>query len=252
MIDKSYGAFAYAYDKALGERYFRAIRRLLDDVLARFPAAVKTHLDVACGTGLAMRHFARRGFVSTGVDISMPMLQMARGRARRLVAGDARAMPTSARFARVTCLYDALNHMLDRDDLVAAFREVARVMDDGALFIFDMNHPEIYPIVWGMKEPFEEGGEDFELEIATTWHPRRRLGRALVRGWRVLPGGERVEIRERHEQRSYDEAEILSALAEASLVPIETRTFDPYGEGRPVKLFFVAEKVAAPHPHRRA
>lgn len=243
MIDDAYGAFAYAYDKALGERYFRAVRRLLDDALDRFPAERKTHLDVACGTGLAMRHFARRGFHSTGVDLSLPMLQMARARAAHLIAADARALPLTARFARVTCLYDALNHMLDRGDLVAIFREVRRVMEDGALFIFDMNHPEIYPMVWGMKEPFTEEGEDFALEIATTWHPRKRLGRALVRGWRALPGGERVDIRERHEQRSYDEEEIIAALGEAALAPIEWRTFDPYGEKRPVKLFFVASSA---------
>src|SRR5437868_703308 len=110
MIDQPYGAFAYAYDKALGERYFRAVRRL-----------------------------------------------------------------------------------------VAAFREVARVLDGDGLFVFDMNHPEIYPMVWGMKEPFVDEGDDFSLEIATTWHPRKRIGRALVRGWRRLPSGERVAIRERHE-----------------------------------------------------
>src|SRR5439155_23733196 len=87
MIDQPYGAFAYAYDKALGERYFRAIRRMLDDVLERFPRPpAKTHLDVAGRTGLPMRHFARRGFVSTGIDNSMPMLRMAHGRAPRLVA----------------------------------------------------------------------------------------------------------------------------------------------------------------------
>ena len=244
MIDQPYGAFAYAYDKALGERYFRAIRRRLDDVLERFPApAAKTHLDVACGTGLAMRHFARRGFTTTGIDLSMPMLRMARGRAPRLIAADARSLPLVRPFALVTCLYDALNHMLDRHDLVAAFRETARVMDDDALFVFDMNHPEIYPIVWGMKEPFVEKGDDFALEIATSWHPRKRLGRALCRGWRRLANGERVEIRERHEQRSYDEAEITAALGEASLTPLETLTFDPYGEGRPVKLFCVAARV---------
>ena len=243
MIDAPYGAFAYAYDKALGERYFRAVRRRLDDVLERFPAAVKTHLDVACGTGLAMRHFARRGFVTTGVDLSVPMLHMARGRALRLVAGDARALPLSVRFARVTCLYDALNHMLDEGELAAVFGEIARVIDDDGLFIFDMNHPDIYPVVWGMKEPFVEEGEDFALEIATTWHPRKRMGRALVRGWRRLPGGQRVEIRERHDQRSYDEAEIAAALASASLQAIETYTFDPYGEGRPVKVFCVAGRM---------
>jgi hypothetical protein len=160
------------------------------------------------------------------------------------VAGDARALPLAARFARVTCLYDALNHMLDEGELAAVFGEIARVMDDDALFIFDMNHPDIYPVVWGMKEPFTEEGEDFALEIATTWHPRKRMGRALVRGWRRLPGGQRVEIRERHEQRSYDVPEITAALAAASLQSLEMITFDPYGEGRPVKLFCVASRVA--------
>jgi SAM-dependent methyltransferase len=245
MIDQPYGAFAYAYDKALGERYFRAIRGMLDDALERFPALpARTHLDVACGTGLAMRHFARRGFVSTGIDNSMPMLRMAHARAPRLVAADMRALPLVRPFSLVTCLYDALNHMLDGAELVAAFREIARVMDDGALFVFDMNHPDIYPIVWGMKEPFLEEGDDFSLEIATSWHPRKRMGRALCRGWRRLPGGERVEIRERHEQRSYGEEEIVAALGEASLVPFETRTFDPYGEGRPVKVFCVAGRLS--------
>jgi SAM-dependent methyltransferase len=243
MIDEVYGAFAYAYDKALGERYFRAVRRRLDDALERYPTAARTHLDVACGTGLAMRHFARRGYATTGVDLSLPMLQMARGRALRLIAGDARALPLSARFACVTCLYDALNHMLDESELAAVFGETARVMDHDGVFIFDMNHSDIYPVVWGMKEPFVEEGEDFSLEIATTWHPRKRIGRALVRGWRRLPGGERVEIRERHEQRSYTEEEIAAALRSASLRAVETYTFDPYGERRPVKLFCVAVRM---------
>ena len=99
---ESYGAFAYAYDQALGERYFRAVRRLLADVLDRYPSESKTHLDVACGTGLAMPFFTGRGFVSTGVDISPVMLNVARKRARRLVVGDTRALPLRATFSRIT------------------------------------------------------------------------------------------------------------------------------------------------------
>src|SRR5437763_1539659 len=71
--------------------------------------------------------------------------------------------------------------------------------------------------------------------------PRRRRTSTWLaaRGWPRLPGGQRVEIRERHEQRSYSEAEITAALSSASLKALETYTFDPYGEGRPVKLFCV-------------
>jgi SAM-dependent methyltransferase len=240
---ESYGAFAFAYDQALGERYFRAVRRLLADVLDRYPSESMTHLDVCCGTALAIPFFTSRGFVSTGVDISPVMLTVARKRAKRLVGGNVCALPLRAVFSRITCLYDSLNHLLDRRDLVAAFSEVARVMDGDSLFIFDMNHPEIYPEVWGMKEPFIDEGPDFHLEIATTYRRREQLGRALVTGWAIV-GGKRIDIRERHTQRSYERDDIIAALAEAGLNPIEVREFDPWVEGRVVKLVFVCRQAS--------
>jgi SAM-dependent methyltransferase len=239
---ESYGAFAYAYDQALGERYFRAARRLLAEILERYPAQSKTHLDVACGTGLAIPFFGVRGFVSTGVDISPVMLNVARKRAKQLVAGDVRALPFRGTFARITCLYDSLNHLLDPRELTMSFGEIANVMDADSLFIFDMNHPEIYPEVWGMKEPFIDEGHDFHLEIATTYRRRERLGRALVTGWAIFDG-ERVKIRERHTQRCYERDEIVAALAEAGLDAIEIHEFDPWNEGRIVKLVFVCRLI---------
>jgi SAM-dependent methyltransferase len=238
---ESYGAFAYAYDQALGNRYFRAVRRLIEEVLDRYPAATKTHLDVACGTALAMPFFGARDFVTTGVDISPVMLNVARTRANRLVAGDVRSLPLRGTFSRITCLYDSLNHLLDWSELAAAFRQIAAVMDDRSLFLFDMNHPQIYPEVWGMKEPFIEQGAGFCLKIATTYRHRERLGRALVTGWAIVRG-ERITIRERHTQRSYERDEIIAALAEAGLEPIEVEEFDPWVEGRTVKLFFICRR----------
>ncbi|MEA2165816.1 MAG: hypothetical protein QOK37_3943 [Thermoanaerobaculia bacterium] len=240
---ESYGAFAYAYDQALGSRYFRAVRRLLVESLERYPAD-GTHLDVACGTGLAMPFFASRGFVSTGVDLSTVMLQVARGRAQRLVAGDTRALPFRGTFSRITCLYDSLNHLLHPPDLAVAFREIARVMNSESQFLFDMNHPEIYPAVWGMKEPFVDEGPDFHLEIATTYRKREKLGRALVTGWAMLHG-KRVSIHERHTQRCYERDEIVAALSQGGLDPVEEYEFDPWLEGRTVKLFFVCRRIGA-------
>jgi SAM-dependent methyltransferase len=240
-VAESYGAFAYAYDQALGQRYFRAVRRLLAEMLQRYPAGAKTHLDVACGTGLAMPFFESRGFVSTGVDLSTVMLRVAHTRAARLIAGDTRALPLRGTFSRITCLYDSLNHLLEPSDLAIAFAEIARVMDGQSQFLFDMNHPQIYPDIWGMKEPFVDEGPDFHLEIATTYRRREKLGRALVTGWAIVRG-ERVAIRERHTQRCYERDEIVAALAAAGLEPVEEHEFDPWFEGRTVKLFFVCRR----------
>lgn len=242
----AYGAFAYAYDKALGERFFRAARRLLNELLQRYPAKVKTHLDVACGTGLALKYFASNGWRSVGVDASIPMLRVARTRMPRVLASDFRALAVRGTFSRITCLYDSLNHLKSRTDLVAAFRSVRRVMDDESLFFFDMNHPEIYPEIWGMKEPFLAEGPDYHLEIATAFRKRDAIGHALVTGWADI-GGRRETIRERHEQRAYSEREIVEALGEAGLAVVELIAFDPFNEADTmeaagVKLFFVCRR----------
>ena len=239
MKSEAYDAFAYAYDRALGERFFKAASRMVDDALAKYPTPKRTHLDVACGTGMTVRWFRERGWKSTGVDASLPMLQLAGDG----VAGDMRRLPFRRKFARITCLYDSLNHLLEADDLAAAFQSIRGVMDDDSLFLFDMNHPEIYPEVWGVAEPYVAKGRDYHLEIATTFRKREKLGRAKVTGWANVRG-ERVEIREQHLQRAYSEREIRKALSDARLAPVEVLDFDPYGEAddieaATVKLFFV-------------
>lgn len=242
-MSEAYGAFAYAYDKALGERFFRAAQRMLDDVLAEYPTPKRTHLDLACGTGMTVDYFRKLGWKSTGIDASVAMLEMARARAPRAAAGDLRALPLRGRFARITCLYDSLNHMLEPADLLAAFHAVRGVMDDDSLFLFDVNHPEIYPEVWGIAEPYVSKGPDYHLEIATSFRKRDKRGRAHVTGWANV-GGKRVEIDEQHLQRAYSEREINRMLGEAGLEPLDVIDFDPYGEAddieaATVKLFYV-------------
>lgn len=243
MSSEAYGAFAYAYDKALGERFFRAVQLLLDDALAQYPTAKRTHLDLACGTGLALDYFRKKGWTSVGVDASVAMLDIARARSRRVVAADVRALPLRTKFARITCLYDSLNHLLDADDLQAAFASVRAVMEHDSLFLFDVNHPEIYPAVWGLSDPFIARSADYHLEIATTYRRREKIGRAMVTGW-AERNGRRIPIHEQHRQRAYSERELTKMLDEAGLAVVDVNDFDPYGEAEAVdaptvKLFFI-------------
>ena len=249
LTKSAYDAFAYAYDAALGERFFRAVRRLLSERLERYPTVVKTHLDLACGTGLALEFFRSRGWKSTGLDASLPMLSVAKSRATSLVAADFAALPFRGTFSRITCLYDSLNHVKNRADLTAIFRSIRRVMANDSLFFFDMNHPHAYPEVWGMKEPFVAEGRGYHLEIATAYRRRDATGLALVTGWALLPNGKRYEISERHEQRAYTEREIVESLGAAGLEPLEVVDFDPFRESADdespgIKIFFVCRATS--------
>ena len=241
--NSAYGAFAYAYDRALGERFFRSARRVLTKVLDRYPTLDKTHLDLACGTGLALQFFRSRGWQSVGLDASLAMLSVAKSRSSSLVAADFAALPFRRTFSRVTCLYDSLNHVRDRADLASIFSATRAVMSSESMFLFDMNHPDAYPEVWGMTEPFVAEGEGFHLEIATAYRRRDSTGLAHVTGWALMPDGTRVEISEHHEQRAYTQRDILQCLAKAGLTPVDVIDFDPFQDStdgeRGIKLFFV-------------
>lgn len=240
----AYREFAHAYDHALGERFFAGLEPFIAPFLSSIPTGA-SHLDLACGTGIAIAAFRPRGFRSTGVDASMSMLSLARWRGATTVLGDLRALPFRGRFDLITCLYDSLNHLMTFDDLAESFREASVLMDSGSRFIFDVNQPEAYEWTWGCSDPFVESGPGFELVMNTTFSRRRGIGRAAVTGWADV-SGKRVEIDEVHEQRAWDQRRVEKALRLAGLEAIGIVPFDPFDhedDAGLTKWLFVVKKV---------
>ncbi|MBI2214419.1 MAG: methyltransferase domain-containing protein [Acidobacteria bacterium] len=243
----SYGAFARVYDRALGDLFMRGAAAVLRALESEYPTETRTHLDVACGTGLAMRHFAARGYATRGIDASYAMASRARRRGLDVVVSDVRTSVVRARFERVTCLYDSLNHLLERGDLARAFASVASVMGESSLFWFDLNHPESYREVWAMAEPFESGDAVYNLEIDTHYDEAANLATARVRGWHT-DAGVRHTIDETHYQRAWERDEVVEILRDAGLETVDVFCFDPFAAkvfgGIEVKEMYVARRKA--------
>jgi hypothetical protein len=157
-----------------------------------------------------------------------------------VAAGDFRALPLRATFSRITCLYDSLNHAKSREDLVAAFRGMRRVMTRDSLALFDVNHPSAYSDVWAAPEPYLSRGADHRLELATMFRRRDSLARARVKGWAVY-NGRRVAIDEKREQRAWSERQVVAAFRSAGLETVERIEFNPFHKEdvRPIKILFV-------------
>lgn len=239
---EAYDAFAYAYDAALGAPFFAVLKAQLEKLLSRYDVRGR-HLDLACGTGHALRFFAEHGLHSFGVDASLPMLRAGIGAAAtlELVAGDLRELPFRGRFDLLTSFYDSFNHLLTRDDLASAFRSVRRLMHERSLFWFDVNHPRAYTEVWSIDDPFVSEGSDYRLQIETWFDRSSKLATADVSGFRKI-GDVTIDIKETHLQRSYSERELLTLLKGAGLRVVEKFGFNPFDDSSSsaMKLFFVA------------
>lgn len=121
---------------------YRKFRRAMTQAAAGHHIRPRVIVDLACGTGnTAIPWAAARGRTVIGVDVSEPMLRVARKKSRRVrwVRGNLTTLSLNVTADVVTCHFDALNHILDARDLRKVFSNTARLLRPGGLFLFDLN-----------------------------------------------------------------------------------------------------------------
>lgn len=141
QAEEAYEALAPAYDLLTGsyeyDRWLTALERL---ALAHGLIGRRL-LDVACGTGESFLPMLKRGYHVTGCDISGRMLDQAADKAPdvALYQADMRELPTLGKFDLITCLDDALNYLLEPEELEAALRGIAENLAPGGIALWDLN-----------------------------------------------------------------------------------------------------------------
>ena len=180
----------------------------------------------------------------------------AAGRAR-VEVHDMRALPRLGEFDLVCCLDDAVNHLMEEADLVAAFRAMRAYLADGGVVVFDTNTLMAYRgffasgavvqsdervLVWDGRTPADMpagGTADAEL-------------RALERD-----GEWWSRSRSSHRQRHHPEATVRAALVAAGLgwvatygMRLDGSVSDGFDEIANSKAVYVA-RVSAPDDGER-
>lgn len=95
-------------------------------------------LDLGCGAGHYFDALASTGRTVVGLDYSADQLRFARRRSRRIVQGDAAALPfADGTFPTVVTMWIST----DVDDFAVVLGEAARVLTPGGLYAFYGAHP---------------------------------------------------------------------------------------------------------------
>ena len=126
-------------------------------------------LELACGTGQLTIPVAAHGHPTLGLDLSHPMLDIARRRASengvpvRFVQGDMRHFAFDRHFDLIFVARNSLLHLLSTADLVAAFTTIRRHLTPDGVFAFDIFHPDVR---W-LAKPAGQRSTLMEVETAT-------------------------------------------------------------------------------------
>ncbi len=150
-----YESFAAVYDALTGNVDYAAMGERLCRLLEEHGAKKGILLDLACGTGTLSELFAERGYEVIGVDASEEMLAAAQEK-RTEKGFDAlflcQRMEQLDLFGTIdaaVCTLDSLNHLTDEAAFCEALRRVALFMNDGGVFLFDVNTPYKHAHVLG-------------------------------------------------------------------------------------------------------
>lgn len=138
--------WAAAFDASYAARYAHRddteANRALDTFLASGALTRRDRvLDLCCGGGRHLASLAARGITSIGLDYSLDLLALARGRASGapLIRGDMRALPfRAASFDAVLHMFTAFGYFEDDRENEAVLREVARVLRPGGRYLLDL------------------------------------------------------------------------------------------------------------------
>lgn len=120
-------------------------------VLDRWLPQPASMVDLGCGTGRHLLHFARRHFSVTGVDLSDHMLEICRDKIQReslmarLVKADLRALSgfQDESFVYAICMFSTLGMLRGRDNRMQTLREVWRLLRPGGLLALHV-HNSLY------------------------------------------------------------------------------------------------------------
>jgi SAM-dependent methyltransferase len=177
-------------------------------------------LDVACGTGKSFIPMLERGWEVTASDISSAMVELARskvGDAAALSVADMRELPTFGEFDLVWALDDAINYLLDGEELERALSGLRRNLAPTGLLTFDVNTIATYRGFFAEEVVVER--DDKRL----VW--KGRSSRDVAPGAiseasfevRSPEGEEPLIAPEMHRQRHFPEAEVRERLERAGL-----------------------------------
>jgi len=161
-----YDALAARYDHdRFSNSYGRHIDALERTVLTRWLAGQRLAgcVDFGCGTGRLL------DFAGTGVDASLPMLQVAAGKhpQRHLLAASLDSVPLASASMHAGLCFHVLMH-LSTEEIRTFLAEAARIVQPGGRLIVDI------PSAWRRR---------FSRRPPSGWHGDTAADTATLLGW---------------------------------------------------------------------
>ena len=217
----SYSEFADVYDILMKDAKYKKRTAYLWKLFKTHGKTPKLLLDLACGTGEFSCAFAMKGVEVIGVDMSEDMLAVAREKTADngldilYLCQKAEELDLYGTVDGAICCLDSLNHITDINKLSKAVKRVSLFMEEGNLFIFDLNTEYKHRNILGNNTFVMD-----EEEVYCVWQNRfdeKRLITDINLDFFLEDGDTYIRSSESFKERAYTKEQIEGILNKAGL-----------------------------------
>lgn len=147
----SYSSLAEVYDKLTENVEYEKRAEYIRSLLLKNGGDRGVILDLACGTGTLSLELSKFGYDMILCDLSAEMLSFARERLPEalILCQSMTELDLYGTINHAVCSLDSINHLLKPCDVKAAFSSVSLFMEQGGVFVFDVNTPYKHEKVLG-------------------------------------------------------------------------------------------------------
>ncbi|MBU5590623.1 methyltransferase domain-containing protein [Clostridium sp. MSJ-4] len=228
---ESYTKLSEVYDRLIKEDidynfFSKSIMNIVEDL----NVSREDYLDVGCGTGNLSLIISPYFKYTWLVDSSSPMLSEAFDKFKskklnpKIICQDMCSLNLNHKFDLITCTLDAVNYIIEEEDLQSFFCSVSKHLKEEGVFIFDINSYYKLSEVLGNNSFIYD-----EEDIFYTWENTFEedvLNMYLTFFFKKEDLYERFH--EEHLERAYKDSEIKHMLSYANLNIINR--FDGYSK----------------------
>lgn len=244
-----YNIFADFYDELMYDVDYKKRTSYLMKLFKKYGKAPTLLLDAACGTGGFSNEFAKLGVEVIGADMSEEMLNLARQNAMEngndvlFLCQKLEELDLYGTVDGAVCCLDSLNHITDYNTLCKAIKRISLFLEEGKLFIFDVNTEYKHREVLG-NNVFVIERDDIYCVWANEYNPKNNIT-DITLDFFVKDGDSYSRFSEEFSERAYTFEQLKKALEKAGLEIVEI--FDDMTE-KPIndtseRAIYVTRKV---------
>lgn len=214
--------YARSYDAIYAQKDYEGECDFVEETFRRHAhGAVRSILDLGCGTGNHAIPLARRGYRVTGVDRSPAMIEVARGKSAGLdlewVVADIRGVRLPGTYDAALLMFAVLSYQTDNADVCAVLETARRHLRPGGVLVFDVWYgPAVLQQHPGERvRVIEDGSGQIIRAVTPTLHTERDVVDVRIRLWRLRDGRVEETADEVHTTRFFFLPELAYLLAAA-------------------------------------